>query len=125
MIAEEVLGDGVSGFMADFGEGLPFDAELDDGLPAYEHNRWPALWARTVALACDRAGQPDCVTWMRSGSLGQAREVPLFWAGDQLVDWSERGRARVRAARDARRPASRAGRSCTPTSAATPRSTRW
>ncbi len=89
VIADEVLTDGVSGFMADFGEGLPYDAELDDGLPAYAHNRWPALWARTVALACRRAELPDCVTWMRSGALGQARDVPLFWAGDQLVDWSE------------------------------------
>ena len=89
VLAEEVLGDGVSGFMADFGEGLPFDAELTDGLPAYEHNRWPALWARTVALACERADQPDCVTWFRSGSLGMADEAPLFWAGDQMVDWSD------------------------------------
>ncbi len=89
VLAEEVLGNGVSGFMADFGEGLPFDAEFDDGLPAYEHNRWPALWARTVALACERAEQPDCVTWFRSGSLGMADEAPLFWAGDQLVDWSD------------------------------------
>lgn len=85
VIAEEVLADGVQGFMADFGEGLPFDAELADGTAAALHNRWPTLWARTVRLACRRADQPRCVTWFRSGGLGQAEHAALFWNGDQLV----------------------------------------
>src|SRR5699024_6562513 len=45
VIAEEVLTDGVRGFMADFAEGLPFDAVLADGDPVLSHNRWPGLWA--------------------------------------------------------------------------------
>ena len=81
-----------------------------------------ALWARTVALACERAGQPDCVTWFRSGSLGMAEEAPLFWAGDQMVDWSDED-GLASALHACSPPASPAGRSCTPTSAATPRST--
>ena len=44
VLAEEVLGDGVSGFMADFGEGLPFDAELD----------------RRAARATTTTGGPRC-----------------------------------------------------------------
>src|SRR5699024_1626644 len=85
VIAEEVLAHGVDGFMADFGEGLPFDAVLADGDPALAHNAWPGLWAETVRLGCDRAGRPDCVTWFRTGSLGQSAVAPLFWTGDQLV----------------------------------------
>ena len=85
VIARYVLADGVRGFMADFAEGLPFDARLHAGSPATLHNRWPTLWARTVRTACRRAGQPRCVTWFRSGALGQAAHAPLFWNGDQLV----------------------------------------
>ncbi len=88
VIARYVLADGVRGFMADFGEGLPFDAELHAGSAAELHNRWPALWAQTVRSACLRAHQPRCVTWFRSGAQGQAAHAPLFWSGDQLVTFS-------------------------------------
>ncbi len=87
VIADEVLGAGADGFMADFGEGLPFDAVLAVGDPALEHNRWPALWARTVRDACERADMPECVTWFRSGSAGMSEHAPLFWNGDQMVTY--------------------------------------
>lgn len=89
VIATEVLAGGVRGAMADFGEGLPLDAALDDGDAVTAHNRWPALWADTVREACDRAGKPDCVTWFRAGSLGMAADAPMFWNGDQLTSFSE------------------------------------
>lgn len=104
VIAEEVLGHGVAGFMADFGEGLPMDAVLHRGDARELHNAWPLLWARTVEEACRRVGRapiPDraerrtsarprgpeepCVTWFRAGSLGMAAHSPAFWNGDQLV----------------------------------------
>lgn len=85
VIAEEVLADGVDGFMADFAEGLPFDALLAAGDARLLHNRWPGLWAETVAEACRIAGKPDCVTWFRSSSLGMSQDASLFWTGDQLV----------------------------------------
>ena len=87
VIAEEVLGLGVSGFMADFGEGLPFDASIARGDPRLAHNEWPRLWARTVREACDRAGEDECLTWFRSSSLGMGEDASLFWNGDQLVDF--------------------------------------
>lgn len=89
VIAEDVLGQGVDGFMADFAEGLPFDAVLADGDAALLHNAWPRLWAETVAEACRIAGKPDCVTWFRSSSLGMAQDAALSWTGDQLVDFGK------------------------------------
>ena len=86
VIAESLLADGVEGFMADFGEGLPFDAVTADGKAATLHNRWPALWAKTVREGCELASQPGCVTWFRSGSLGMSEDAALFWNGDQMVD---------------------------------------
>ena len=38
VIAEDVLGAGAVGFMADFGEALPYDAKLFDGDAAIVHN---------------------------------------------------------------------------------------
>ena len=73
--------------MADFGEGLPFDAHVDSGDARELHNRWPRLWAQVVRDACEQAGRPDCVTWFRSGSLGMGEDASLFWNGDQLVDF--------------------------------------
>lgn len=89
IIATDVLGHGVRGFMADFAEGLPLDAVLADGDAHLAHNRWPGLWAETVRAACEQAGQPDCVTWFRSGSLGMDASSPLFWNGDQLVSFGD------------------------------------
>ncbi|WP_420112418.1 alpha-glucosidase [Pseudactinotalea sp.] len=89
VIATEVLGDGVQGFMADFAEGLPLDAVLADGDAPLLHNRWPALWTETVQAACEQAGQPECVTWFRSGSLGMDASAALFWNGDQLVSFAD------------------------------------
>ncbi len=88
VLAEEVLAGGVSGFMADLGEGLPFDAAVAHGDARELHNRWPALWAQTVRDACVQAGRPDCLTWVRSGSLGSGADAPLLATGDQLVDFS-------------------------------------
>lgn len=89
VIAANVLADGVDGFMADFGENLPYDARLAHGAAATLHNKWPLLWAETVRDACRLAGRPNCVTWFRAGALGQGSVAPLFWNGDQLVDFGK------------------------------------
>ena len=88
VIATEVLADGVRGFMADFAEGLPLDATVADGDAQLMHNRWPALWAETVREGCERAEQPDCVTWFRTGALGMDADTPMFWNGDQLTSFA-------------------------------------
>jgi alpha-glucosidase len=89
VIADDVLGAGAVGFMADFGEALPFDAKLFDGDPLLVHNQYPRLWASVVREGCDRAGQPECLAFMRSAFLGSAQEVPMMWAGDQMVNFAE------------------------------------
>lgn len=88
VIATEVIAEGAAGFMADFGESLPFDAVLAEGDPLQQHNRYPELWAETVREACDRAGQPDCMAFMRASFLGSPQSVPMMWAGDQMVTYA-------------------------------------
>ena len=88
IIAKQVLGVGASGFMADFGEYLPMDSVLFKGKAARQHSRWPQLWAQTVRQACTQAGVPDCLSFFRSSYLGSPRNVPLMWAGDQMVNYA-------------------------------------
>ncbi|WP_165958813.1 TIM-barrel domain-containing protein [Actinomadura sp. KC345] len=86
-IATEVAGAGADGWMADFGEALPFDARLHAGSPADLHNRRPVEWAKVNRRACALAGKPDCLSFMRAAYTGSPAHAPLFWAGDQLVGW--------------------------------------
>lgn len=93
--AEEIIGKhmldfGLRGWMADFGEYLPVDLRLHDGSdPMEAHNRWPVLWAQVNAQAVASRGMTgEAVFFMRAGFSGVQAHCPLFWAGDQCVDFS-------------------------------------
>lgn len=90
IIRENMLGIGMSGWMADFGEYLPTDTLMHDGRSGTEvHNEYPVLWSRINADAIDEAGLNGRISvFMRAGWLGTTRYTPAFWGGDQLVDWS-------------------------------------
>jgi alpha-glucosidase len=91
VIKEELLGNGASGWMADFGEGLPYDAVLFSGAdPKSYHNRYAEEWAQVNREAIREAGREDDVVFFnRSGYSRSPGESTLFWLGDQLVDWDE------------------------------------
>jgi alpha-glucosidase (family GH31 glycosyl hydrolase) len=91
VIKEELLGNGASGWMADFGEGLPYDAVLYSGAdPKSYHNRYAEEWVEVNREAIREAGREDDVVFFnRSGYTRSPGESTLFWLGDQLVDWDE------------------------------------
>lgn len=84
VLVDQVAPRAPGGWMADFGEGLPFDAVLADGDPRELHNRWPTLWADLNRLVRDRVGG-DRLVFHRSAGRGTSRSAGAFWAGDQLV----------------------------------------
>ena len=77
--------------MADFGEGLPYDAVLSSGAdPKTYHDRYAEEWARVNREAISEAGRDDDIVFFnRSGYMKSPRYATLFWVGDQLVDWDE------------------------------------
>jgi sulfoquinovosidase len=77
--------------MADFGEGLPYDAVLHSGAdPKSYHNRYAEEWAEVNREAIREAGcEDDIVFFNRSGYTKSPRYSTLFWLGDQLVNWGE------------------------------------
>lgn len=89
VIKKYMIGIGLSGWMADFGEYMPTDAVLHSGeSPELVHNRYPALWAQVNYEAVQESGKADEVFFFcRSGYLESQRYAPAFWAGDQLVNW--------------------------------------
>ncbi len=91
VIKDEVLGNGASGWMADFGEGLPYDAVLSSGAdPRSYHNRYAEEWAAVNREAIREAGRGDDVVFFnRSGYSKSPGYATLFWLGDQLVSWDE------------------------------------
>ncbi|MEZ5009977.1 MAG: alpha-glucosidase [Chitinophagales bacterium] len=90
IIKDEIIARGFKGWMADFGEALPFDAILDSEDPATYHNEYAEDWARLNKEAVEEVGLEDeIVFFSRSGYTRSPGESTLFWLGDQLVDWGE------------------------------------
>ncbi len=90
VIGRNMLDAGLSGWMADFGEYLPVDVRLANGVEALlMHNAWPTIWAEVNARAVASRGMTgEALFFMRAGYTGVQAHCPLLWAGDQSVDFS-------------------------------------
>jgi alpha-glucosidase (family GH31 glycosyl hydrolase) len=77
---DEAIALGFDGWMADFGEWLPPDAELSRLDPISEHNGYPTLWQSISQEALEGT---DGLFFARSGWEGSQGQVPVTWAGDQ------------------------------------------
>jgi alpha-glucosidase len=92
VIKTELIGHaGASGWMADFGEALPFNAVLSGGARAAEwHNHYPEKWAELNRQAIEEAGRGDDIVFFnRSGYTQSPGNSTLFWLGDQLQTWDD------------------------------------
>ncbi len=90
LIKENMIGIGMSGWMADFGEYLPVDCVLYNGSPKRMHNQWPAIWAKMNREAIEEChAENEVFFFMRAGYTGSVRNAACMWTGDQHVDWSK------------------------------------
>lgn len=91
IIKTNMISNGLSGWMADFAEWLPFDCKLHSGQdPKDYHNRFAADWAKVNREAVEETGKlGEVVFFSRSGFTGSSGISTLFWAGDQMVDFGE------------------------------------
>lgn len=90
LIKKNMIGIGMGGWMADFGEYLPIDAVLYSGEDAAElHNRWPAIWAKLNREAIEESGKlGEVFFFTRAGHTETIKYSTMMWTGDQHVDWS-------------------------------------
>ncbi len=88
VIKDELIARGFKGWMADFGEALPYDVELDLGRTDTFHNRYPQVWQRLNKEAIAESGLTDEIVYFcRSGYTKSPGKTTLFWLGDQMVTW--------------------------------------
>jgi alpha-glucosidase len=90
LIKENMIGIGMGGWMADFGEYLPIDAVLYSGEDAAVlHNRWPAIWAKMNREAIEETEKlGEVFFFTRAGHTDTIKYSTMMWTGDQHVDWS-------------------------------------
>ena len=91
IIKENMIEQGLSGWMADFGEWLPYDAVLHDNSdPAKYHNVYPVDWARINREAIAEAGKEgEIMFFTRAGYSYSNKYSTAFWLGDQVVDFKK------------------------------------
>ncbi len=91
VLKEQVIDVGSAGWMADYAEGLPYDAVLHSGQDAAAyHNQYPEEWARLNREAIEETGRGDeLVFFCRAAYRHSPGYATLFWLGDQLVSWDE------------------------------------
>jgi alpha-glucosidase len=96
IIKDEMLAKGFSGWMADFGEAMPFDAKPFSGIDAKTlHNEYPTEWAEINREAIDefakeqkgKESNDDTLFFMRSAFTRSPGQSTLFWMGDQATTW--------------------------------------
>jgi sulfoquinovosidase len=90
VIRKNMIDFGLDGWMADFGEYLPSDCILSNGIDAkIMHNDWPRLWAKCNYEALQEAGKlGEVLYFMRAGGYGTQKYCTSLWAGDQSVDFT-------------------------------------
>lgn len=90
IIKNNIINIGITGWMADFGEYLPVDAVLSSGENVVNyHNRYPVDWAKLNYEAIKESHKKDLTFFMRSGYFNSVSYCPIYWAGDQNVNWSK------------------------------------
>lgn len=89
VIKTNLIDLGIKGWMADFGEYLPVDCVLHNGVDAkLMHNEWPVLWAKCNYEAVKESNKlGEVFYFMRAGAHGSQHYATSLWAGDQSVNW--------------------------------------
>lgn len=89
VIKTNLIDLGIRGWMADFGEYLPVDCVLHNGIDAkLMHNEWPVSWAKCNYEAVRESDKLGKVFYfMRAGAHGSQHYATSLWAGDQSVNW--------------------------------------
>jgi sulfoquinovosidase len=91
LIKSELIEQGFRGWMADFGEALPFDVRLNNATStAAYHNLYPQEWAQINREAIEEAGLGDDLTFFSRAAFTRSPTFStLFWQGDQMVNWGQ------------------------------------
>lgn len=81
---EGMLENGLSGWMADYGEYIPLDSKVYEGNAVKIHCELPVLWAKLNSELIDENGlRGKVLVFHRSAGPGSNQYATAYWAGDQ------------------------------------------
>jgi len=82
---------GQDGWMCDFAEWMPFDAQLFGGVVGQDnHNEYPLLWQQlNMEVLNEGLGEGNGLCFNRSGWTGTWAIAPVTWGGDQETDFAD------------------------------------
>ncbi len=81
---------GADGWMGDFSEWLPTDANLKAGSGLDLHESYPLLWQQAQRQALDGVGDGiERLDFVRTGWFGTPQLADVWWPGDQQTDWGQ------------------------------------
>lgn len=91
IIKQNMIDEGLDGWMADFSEGPPYDATFYSGEPAATfHNQYPVAWVKLNREAIQEAGKEgEIIFFNRAGFSGSTAYSTLFWEGDQMHSYGK------------------------------------
>lgn len=79
-----MLEEGLSGWMADYGEYTPLTGKTHNQDPVRAHCELPVLWAKLNRELIQQTGnQGKALIFHRSANVGSSRYAVSYWAGDQ------------------------------------------
>jgi alpha-glucosidase len=88
-LLKQAIDDGWDGWMYDFGEYVPQDAVMFNGMTGMEaHDLYPVLYQKAARDLLDQLEPKNYLFFVRSGFAGTGGNVPMVWAGDQDTDFS-------------------------------------
>ena len=80
---------GQDGWMCDFAEWMPFDAQVHSGSGQDLHNGYPLLWQQVNMEALNEVhGEGNGLCFNRSGWAGTQAIAPVTWGGDQETSFA-------------------------------------
>ncbi len=90
VIQNQMINNGLSGWMADFGEWLPYKAKIYYGKSKEFHNQYVVEWAKINREAIQELGLDTTILFFnRSAFSGSAQNMNSLWAGDQMTSFQK------------------------------------
>tara|TARA_Y100001968_G_C19429246_1_gene756065 strand:- start:532 stop:2511 length:1980 start_codon:yes stop_codon:yes gene_type:complete len=89
IIQLNLVNQGFSGWMADFGEWYPIRTNSENTINEIKkHNEYPVLWAKLNYEIIKENLDKELFFFNRSGGKSTQKYSSMMWAGDQMVDYT-------------------------------------
>lgn len=89
-LLQKALDWGFDGWMLDFGEYLPQQAVMSNGMTGWEaHNAFPLLYQKATTDYLRKVRGNDWMYFARAGWAGSQKYAPVIWSGDPAASFDD------------------------------------